>query len=253
VKNGHIMIPFRAMGEMLGAAIEWDDEFKIARAIYKSNTLKLEITVFTGRKPLAEQLWSRLRSDMNITVNGAHFSVFFRAPAEIVSGRLFISGDFFEETLGAAISIDDELNITVVINEDNFLEAARRETEKVKIVELVNRARTENGLRELRRNLLLDEICRLKATDKATFQYSGHTSKIYGTPAEMLASFTQMLKFTGECLAWGQRTSAAVVEGWLNSSGHRAVMMSERAQYIGVGTVTGENGVIYWVLFTARL
>jgi len=253
LKSGHIMIPFRALGETLGAAVEWDDESKTARAIYNSGTLNLEIAVFTGRNPLAGQHWNGLRSDMSITVNGVSFPVFFRIPAEIVFGKLFIPADFIEETLGAKIKIDKNLNIIIVINEDNFFEAARRESEKVKIVRLVNEVRNENGLRELRRNLLLDEICRLKSIDKAIYKYSGHTSEIYGTPAEMLGTFTQKLKFTGECLAWGQRTSYNVVEGWLNSPGHKAVILAERAQYIGVGTVTCENGVIYWVLFTARL
>lgn len=252
VKNGHIMVPFRALGNTLGAVIEWDDESQTARAIYKSNALNLEISVFTSKKPFAGQYWNRLRSDMNIIVNGIYFPVFFKIPAEIIKGRLFIPADFFKEILGAKISIDENSNITIVINEDNFFEAARCESEKVEIIRLVNEFRIENGLKELKRNILLDEICRLKAIDKATFKYLGHKSEIYGTPAEMLGEFTEKLKFTGECLGWGQKTSFDIVEGWLNSPGHRSAILSENAQYIGVGTVTGENGVIYWAFFTAK-
>ncbi|MCL2775404.1 MAG: stalk domain-containing protein [Oscillospiraceae bacterium] len=252
VQNGHIMLPFRDFFETFGAKIEWDDESKTATAIYKSNACNLEIDVFMGKKPLAGQFWNRLLSDMNITVNGAYFPVFFTVPATIVNNRLFIPADFIETTLGAKISIDKNSDITAVLSDDNFIEAARCESEKTEVIRLVNEVRVANGLKELKRNIVLDEVCRLKAIDKATYKYAGHTSEKYGTPSEMLEKFTTKLKWSGECLAAGQKTSAAVVEAWLNSPGHNAIIVADYPQFIGVGTVTGENGVIYWSLMTAR-
>ncbi|HCF82769.1 MAG TPA: serine protease, partial [Ruminococcaceae bacterium] len=55
----------------------------------------------------------------------------------------------------------------------------------------------------------------------------------------------------GENIAYGYRTPAEVVEGWLNSPGHRANILTGSFTHIGVGY--NENGN-YWVqLFITEL
>ena len=56
---------------------------------------------------------------------------------------------------------------------------------------------------------------------------------------------------SGENIAYGQRTPEAVMEGWMNSSGHRANILNASFRNIGVGLYQDENGVKHWVqLFT---
>lgn len=52
---------------------------------------------------------------------------------------------------------------------------------------------------------------------------------------------------SGENIAAVFRTPADVVEGWMNSQGHQATMLSSRSAYIGVGIYQDEKGVYYWV------
>ena len=55
----------------------------------------------------------------------------------------------------------------------------------------------------------------------------------------------------GENIAYGQSTPEAVVQSWMNSSGHRANLLSSSFTTIGVG-YTVVNGTAYWAqLFTA--
>ena len=55
---------------------------------------------------------------------------------------------------------------------------------------------------------------------------------------------------SGENIAYGQRTAAEVMDGWMNSSGHRANILNGNYTNIGVGFYES-NGVKYWVqLFT---
>ena len=55
----------------------------------------------------------------------------------------------------------------------------------------------------------------------------------------------------GENIAYGQSTPEAVVQSWMNSSGHRANILSSSFTSIGVGC-TVVNGTAYWAqLFTA--
>ncbi len=49
-----------------------------------------------------------------------------------------------------------------------------------------------------------------------------------------------------ENIAYGQRTPLAVFRTWLNSSGHRANMMSRSATKIGIGVAPSSYGSLYW-------
>ena len=48
-----------------------------------------------------------------------------------------------------------------------------------------------------------------------------------------------------ENIAYGQRTPEIVMNAWMNSSGHRANILSKNVEYIGVGVVYS-NGIYYW-------
>ncbi|MCL1880750.1 MAG: CAP domain-containing protein [Oscillospiraceae bacterium] len=50
----------------------------------------------------------------------------------------------------------------------------------------------------------------------------------------------------GENLAWGQRTPAEVMQGWMNSRGHRENILNPNFGRIAVGAVQ-YNGRFYWV------
>lgn len=56
--------------------------------------------------------------------------------------------------------------------------------------------------------------------------------------------------YAGENIAMGQRTPEIVMNDWMNSSGHRANILNENYDCIGVG-YTMVDGHPYWVqLFT---
>ncbi|MFR8737827.1 MAG: CAP domain-containing protein [Eubacterium sp.] len=55
----------------------------------------------------------------------------------------------------------------------------------------------------------------------------------------------------GENIAWGQRSPEEVMNGWMNSSGHRANILNSSFKKIGVAYYVGANGRTYWTqLFT---
>ena len=51
----------------------------------------------------------------------------------------------------------------------------------------------------------------------------------------------------GENIAMGYGDAESVVEGWMNSSGHKVTMLDNRYQYLGVGFFESDNGNYYWV------
>lgn len=111
------------------------------------------------------------------------------------------------------------------------------------VVRLVNEIRVQNGLRELTYNWELGRVARYKSQDMKDNKYFSHTSPVYGTPFEMMKAFGITYRSAGENIARGQTTPQAVVNAWMNSSGHRANILNSSFTQIGVGYVADGN---YW-------
>ena len=111
------------------------------------------------------------------------------------------------------------------------------------VVRLVNEIRVKNGLKKLTEDWQLSRVARYKSQDMKDKNYFSHTSPTYGTPFQMMKSFGISYKTAGENIAKGQATPQAVVNAWMNSSGHRANILNSKYTKIGVGYV--ENGK-YW-------
>ena len=103
------------------------------------------------------------------------------------------------------------------------------------VAALVNAARAENGLQPLKVNWELSRVARFKSEDMASNRYFSHNSPTYGTPYQMIRAFGLNYRSAGENIAYGQRTPAAVMNAWMNSSGHRANILSSSYSQIGVG------------------
>ena len=50
----------------------------------------------------------------------------------------------------------------------------------------------------------------------------------------------------GENVARGQRDAADVMDGWMNSAGHRANILNCSFKAIGVGVIRGVDGTLVW-------
>lgn len=111
------------------------------------------------------------------------------------------------------------------------------------VVRLVNEIRVKNGLRELTYDWELSRVARYKSQDMKDNRYFSHTSPVYGSPFQMIKNFGISYRSAGENIARGYKTPQAVVDGWMNSSGHRANILSTSFTRIGVGYVADGN---YW-------
>ena len=111
------------------------------------------------------------------------------------------------------------------------------------VIRLVNEIRVQNGLNALTTNWELSRVARYKSEDMVKNRYFSHNSPTYGTPFQMMRSFGLSYRTAGENIAYGQRTPAAVVDAWMNSSGHRANILNASYTQIGVGYCANGN---YW-------
>lgn len=112
----------------------------------------------------------------------------------------------------------------------------------------INAMRMENGLEPLQTAPLLQEMCQERA-DELTKSYSH--SRVNGD-----AWYTILTDygidtncFAGENIAAGYDTPEGVVEGWMNSAGHRRNILNTNYEYFAVGVSYYENDPEYYFYY----
>lgn len=114
------------------------------------------------------------------------------------------------------------------------------------VIQLVNQEREKNGLNPLRPNWQLSRVARHKSQDMRDKHYFSHTSPTYGGPFDMIKAYNISYSYAGENIAMGQTTAWQVMQGWMNSSGHRQNILNPNFTEIGVGYAEGGTGKYYW-------
>lgn len=108
------------------------------------------------------------------------------------------------------------------------------------VVTLVNQERAKAGLSALKTtNATLKIMALDKAKDIYNKGYFDHNSPTYGSPFNMMKLYGINYRYAGENIAKGQRTPQEVMTAWMNSSGHRANILSPNFTIIGVAYYNG--------------
>ncbi len=115
------------------------------------------------------------------------------------------------------------------------------------VFNLVNSQRSANGQSVLTYSTEAANVAQAKAEDMATNNYFSHTSPTYGSAFDMLKANGVSYSSAGENIAKGQTSSSSVMNAWMNSSGHRANILSSSYKSIGVGCAADSSGTLYWV------
>lgn len=113
------------------------------------------------------------------------------------------------------------------------------------VADLVTSERAEAGCGSLERDSRLDTAARLHAEDMAVNDYFDHTSQDGRSPTDRAAE-QGYEGGVGENIAAGYPDAASVMEGWMDSEGHRANILNCDYSVIGIG-VADRDGTLYWV------
>ena len=112
------------------------------------------------------------------------------------------------------------------------------------VVKLVNEERAKAGLSPLTVNSKAANAAQTRAREiEKSFSHTRPDGSSFNTAlTEAGVSF----RGAGENIAYGQTTPQQVMEGWMNSSGHRANILNANYTSIGVGHYKNGAGVDYW-------
>jgi uncharacterized protein YkwD len=103
------------------------------------------------------------------------------------------------------------------------------------VVLLMNAERTERGLAPLRVQSKLDAAAGAHSSDMADHNYFSHTGLDGSTVTARIKRQGYSPSTAGENIAAGYGTPEAVVEAWMNSSGHRANILGTSYTDVGAG------------------
>src|SRR5947209_4942416 len=115
---------------------------------------------------------------------------------------------------------------------------------------LVNQERTSRGLKPLKANRRLAKAATGHARDMVAQNYFSHDSANGGTFVDRIKKAgyitPRLFPSLGEDLAWGSGSLGdprAIVQGWMESPGHRANILNGKFREAGMGVAFGDVGV----------
>lgn len=112
------------------------------------------------------------------------------------------------------------------------------------VVKLVNEERAKAGLSPLTVHNGAASAAQTRAREiERSFSHTRPDGSSFNTA---LTAAGVNFRGAGENIAYGQSTPQQVMEGWMNSSGHRANILNSNYTSIGVGHYKNASGVDYW-------
>jgi uncharacterized protein YkwD/stress response protein SCP2 len=115
------------------------------------------------------------------------------------------------------------------------------------VVAATNSERAQHGLGALTVEPRLAAAAQAHGEDMVARRFFAHDSPDGGTVADRVLAAGYRYSVVAENIAAGQRSAAEVVDGWMNSPGHRRNILSRDVLQIGIGFVAGGEYGTTWV------
>ncbi|MEG2310462.1 MAG: CAP domain-containing protein [Clostridia bacterium] len=120
------------------------------------------------------------------------------------------------------------------------------------VLDLINDARSNNGLNKLKTDVLLQATAQNKADDMVKNDYFAHISPTYGSPFKMMQNAGIIYKTAGENIA-GNPNIKDGVTSWLLSDTHKQNILSNAYNYVGIGVEKSDKyGYIIVAMFIGK-
>ncbi len=222
-----------------GFDVKWNGEERSLSVTEGSGEVeKRDVTVFK----IPEGMVGRNKSEVYYTdikayVNGALVESYN------VGGSTIIIFDCLSAFGDISWNADErEISFKRRMSEDEYAD---------EVIRLLNIERESFGLSPLKKNDALMKATAVRAEEISRDGHFSHTRPDGGSCFSVLAEFDVIYTGAGENIAMGYGTPASVMDGWMNSEGHRANILGSHYTDVGVG-VYRKDGRLYWVQLFAK-
>jgi uncharacterized protein YkwD len=120
------------------------------------------------------------------------------------------------------------------------------ESREERVLVMVNQARADYGLAPVEWHDGAAAVALEHSQDMAARNFFDHVNPEGQTPGDRLAEGNVELTGWGENIAAGYLTADAVMEGWMNSPGHRDNILNPMWTHLGVGVTDPVQPGPYW-------
>ncbi len=177
-----------------------------------------------------------------ITVNGKEI----KSASYVIDGKQYVQLQDLASTLNLKYSVENAESKAAeqaTSSDYTLLE------DELGVIKLVNEEREKAGLPPVTVNLELCKVARTKAQEMVDLKYLAHESPNYGSPADMIKKFGIEKKGSGECIGrQGGTAPSGVMYNWMNSDGHKKIILNAKYTEVGIGLATDGKGLGYWSL-----
>ena len=114
----------------------------------------------------------------------------------------------------------------------------------LRITELVNEHRAAAGLAPVTYSAKISKAAQVRAVEiEQSFSHTRPDGRYFSS---VFAEYGISYRYSGENIAWGQKSPEEVVSAWMNSAGHRANILNAKFTELGVGYRQNAKGVNYF-------
>lgn len=129
-------------------------------------------------------------------------------------------------------------------NKETVTNTSSNQSYADEVLKLVNQERAKAGLKALTTTSSLQNAANKRATEIVkSFSHTRPDGRSFST---VLNEYSISYRAAGENIAMGQRTPQEVMNGWMNSSGHRANILGSQFGKVGIGVYKAADGRYYW-------
>lgn len=111
----------------------------------------------------------------------------------------------------------------------------------------INAERSANGRSVLTYDRRLEKAAQMHASDMANRGFFSHTGSDGSDVRHRLKRAGYKYCVAAENIAWGQKSRAGVMNGWMNSKGHRKNILNHKVKSVGLAEASGGH----WVMVLA--
>lgn len=257
IHNDMTFVPVRKIFEAFGMEVDWNSE---NQSVYACND-DTEISMSIDNNEMCVN-GDCIQLDAAPFLSGGRAFVPLRAISEAlkckvewngVSGSVIIIGGGILKPTTAPTAKPTAQPTTQPTAAPTAKPTTTESAMEQEVFELVNKVRVENGLHTLKWAEDLAEIARAHCADMINRGFFSHTNPDGESPFDRLKNNGIAYRSAAENIAYGQKDAQEVMNSWMNSSGHRANILSKTVKEIGIGAVKNTRGTIYWTqMFVAR-
>ncbi len=110
----------------------------------------------------------------------------------------------------------------------------------------VNEARRQFDLPALKQSAQLSAAAQKHTADMASAWHTQHVGSDGSSPGERQLYFGYLQGYSGEATAWGFEDPRQAVEFWVNSPGHRPIILNRYATEVGLGHTVDYSAPSVW-------